>query len=500
MSLEVQARASPLGLGVFLGSKPGARAYQAAKHLVALNAAVLEAIHGPRRRLIVAMPPRHGKSRFTSVLTPAWFLGTYPDRDVLFATYAGKLARTFGRQTRRVLEETGRDTYEVELSEDSQAANEWRIEGHEGGMVSAGIGGDFTGRGGHLVLIDDPIKDAKQALSPGYLDSLWEWFLSVMEMRCEPGASVIVTATRWHAKDLTGRLLAEYGDEWDVLRLPAIAETKDPLGRKEGAALWPERFDEDELARKKRRVGGFWWAAEYQQRPSPREGLIVNPSWFRFWRAGQLPRMDATILSVDANLKETAGGSYAVIQAWGKVGADRYLLDQLRGRWGFEELLRQFAVMVKRWPQAGRKLIEPTAAGPAAIAMLRRRFTGVLEAPAPRGSKVARLRAVAPVFESRNVFVPAQDEAPWVKPYMESLRDFPNGDGNDEGDATSQALAHWETGEIATVETSAGERSRSKRRERLGGPLAERPRRPNMGRVNLWGADDPVVSRGRVSR
>lgn len=492
-ALAEAARASPLGLGAYLGAQPGAKRFEAPRHLVALNAAIVEAVFGPRKRLIVAMPPQHAKSSTVSVLTPAWYLGTFPHRNVLLASYAAKLAKSLGRRARQIVESTGRSAYEVAVDPDVKAAGEWRLDGFGGGMVSAGVAGDFRGRSGDLVIVDDPIKDSKQALSPGYLDGLWDWFTSVLEGRLSPDATLIVVATRLHERDLAGRILSEFGDEWDHLRLPAIAEPGDALGRKVGEALWPERYDEAYLERRRRRVGSFWWAAEYQQRPAPAEGGIIQKAWIRFWGTAQRPRperFDEVILSVDANLKETRGGSFAVIQVWGRLGADVYLLDELRGRWGFEGLLRAFETLANRYPAAGRKLVEDTAAGPAAMSILSRKWSGVTPIKvAGLGSKVARLRAVAPVFETGNVYVP-NPELPgnaWVRVYVESLCAFPNGEGTDEGDATSQALAWFQTRALSSVSTSTSKaKAADLRREAR---LTERPRR-RIGRLSLWDGPD----------
>ena len=490
--LAEAARASPLGLGAYLGALPGAKSFEAPRHLVSLNAALVDAVFGHRRRLIVAMPPQHGKTRLTSILTPAWFLGTFPHRSVLLASYAAKLAKTMGRQTRQIVETCGRETYDVGVDPDAQAAGEWRLAGHGGGMVSAGVAGDFRGRSGDLVIVDDPIKDSKQALSPGYLDGLWEWFTSVLEGRLAPDATVIVVATRLHERDLAGRLLSEFGAEWDYLRLPAIAEPDDALGREVGAALWPARYDEAYLAGRRRRVGSYWWAAEYQQRPAPAEGGIILRAWIRFWGTAAAARpahFDELVLSADANLKETRSGSFAVLQVWGRVGADLYLLDQLRGRWGFEALLRAFETLLNRYPGVGRKLIEDTAAGPAAIAVLQRRWQGVTPIKvAGLGSKVARLRAVAPTFESGNVYIPSPDLPgyEWVRVYVDSLTSFPHGEGTDEGDATSQALAWFTTRPLASVATSPRSDGADARDRR--DALVSRPRRP-IGRVQVWGPD-----------
>lgn len=495
-NLALHARASPLGLGVYLGAQPNAKPFLTPPHLLALNRAIVEAVHGERRRLLVSMPPQHGKSRTTSVLTPAWFLGTFPHRGVLLASYAAKLAKSWGRQARSILDATGRETYGVAIDDDAASAGEWRIAGHEGGMVSAGIAGDFRGRPGDLVIVDDPIKDSKQAQSPGYLDMLWEWFTSVIEGRLAKGATVIVTATRLHERDLTGRIKAEFGDDWDEIILPAIAKKGDALGRPEGAALWPERFPAEFLAKRRKTVGSYWWAAEYQQEPVPAGGMIVNPAWWRYF-AKPPPRFDYLFTSWDMNLKATTAGSYACGLAFGVVGPDIYVLGRRRGRWGFDRLLVEFERLAKAFPQANRHLVEDAAVGPAAMTLLRKKIPGILpQKVAGQGSKVARLRGVSPTIEAGNLILPSPDRpgAEWVKDFVANLAAFPLGDGTDDGDAFSQGVAYVGRSVGVSVSSSAGD-------ARRGEASAHRPRvlRP-VRRVSLWDGPPPSGGSGSFGR
>jgi predicted phage terminase large subunit-like protein len=234
---------------------------------------------GQIRRLIVTMPPRHGKSSTVSHYFPAWYLGTFPEKRVILTSYEADFAAGWGRKVRDVLGRQGR-RFGVRLREDSAAANRWDLHSG-GGMVTAGVGGAIVGRPADLLLLDDPIKNAEQAFSPTYREKTEEWFLSTAFTRLEPGASVIVVLTRWHDDDIAGRLLRKGG--WELLKLPALAREGDPLGRQPGEALWPSRYDVAALEEIHKAVGDNWWESLYQQEPFPEGGNLFKPdrmSWY----------------------------------------------------------------------------------------------------------------------------------------------------------------------------------------------------------------------------
>src|SRR5258708_863622 len=221
--------------------------------------------------LVIEAPPRHGKSELISRYLPAWYLGLFPARRVMLVGYGAGFARSWGRKARSLLIEHGRDCFGVEVSTEERAASEWGLAGYEGGMVTAGVGGPLTGRGANLLIVDDPIKNAEEAVSQTIRDNHWDWWQSTASTRIEPGGCVIIIATRWHYDDLSGRLIhaAQTGEGSPVrrLRLPAIAEDGDPLGRAAGEALWPERWPRDRLEKIRLEKDAAWWHAMYQQRP-----------------------------------------------------------------------------------------------------------------------------------------------------------------------------------------------------------------------------------------
>ena len=255
--------------------------------------------------------------------------------------------------------------------------------------------------------------------------------------------------TRWHEKDLAGRLLAaEDGHLWRVINIPAIAENDDPLGRQPGEPLQSARGHRD-WAAIKRRVGSRGWNALYQGRPAPAEGGMVKRDWWQqythpLWIEldnGQRRTlgMDQVLISADLTFKGEANSDYVVLQVWGRRGADAFLLDQVRGRWDFPETVRRFEALCAKWPDAGLKLIEDKANGPAVIATLRHKIPGII-GEITQGSKEARVAAVSPLIEAHNVHLPAPALAPWADDFVEEWAGFPNATNDDQVDAGSQAL------------------------------------------------------------
>lgn len=400
------------------------------------------------------MPPRHGKSQTTSRYLPAWFLGTFPDRNVILTSYGADFAAGWGRRARTLIEEHGRQTFGVEVSQASKAADRWDIAGYEGGMLTAGVGGSITGRGADLFIIDDPIKNAADAQSDVLRAKQWEWWQSTALTRLEPGAVVIVIMTRWHENDLAGRLLseaAEEGEPWHEIRLPALAEKSDPLGRKVGEALWPERWPLARLERKRRAVGSYYWQAMYQQRPSPPEGAIFHRGWWKSF--DELPEPKAIVQSWDMSFEDTDGSSYVVGQVWVRDLAHKHLACQIRARMDFPTTLRAVEALTawtnEHWPgqSSHAKLVEKKANGPAVVSTLKRKIAGLI-AVEPQGSKVARAAAIAPEVEAGNVHLPERRTIPAPKGYEPTTVDefvdehagFPNAAYDDQVDATSQAL------------------------------------------------------------
>lgn len=387
-------------------------------------------------RIILSMPPRHGKTTFVSHWVPTWFLDQWPHKRVGLTSYGESLARTSGRIVRNQLTEFS------EVSKDSHAATEF-LTSAGGGLFATGMGGSLTGRGFDLLIIDDPIKTIEEAMSEKVRQSHKDWFGAVAYTRLEPGATVIVCQTRWHEDDLAGYLINEHEDNWTVINLPALAEVGDMLGRKEGEALCPERYDSEALNKIQKSIGNRFFVSLYQGSPTVQEGRIFRRGNWQRWNDKNKPEtFDQIKISCDPNMKED-GSSFIVIQVWGKRGADCYLLDQIRGKWGMTEFLEKFRAMCKKWPTAHRKEIENKAVGPAVENMLKREVVGIVLIE-PKGGKEVRALAVEPIHESRNIFVP-EDEVmyPWVNDLIEEAAVFPNGKNDDQVDTMTQAISEW---------------------------------------------------------
>jgi predicted phage terminase large subunit-like protein len=458
-------RAHPAGLAYLLTREEG-QPYQVPAHLAALSLALARAAMGRCPRLMVSMPPQHGKSNLVSRWFPVWLLDRWPERQVILASYEAGFAAEWGRAVRNAIAEH-QAALRVRLSDDSTAADRWRTTA-EGGMVTAGVGGPITGRGADILIVDDPVKNDEEARSRTYRDRAWEWWLRVAYTRLRPGAAAVLVMTRWHQDDLAGRILAGAEEPWEVLAFPAIAEEGDPLARPPGTALWPERYPIEDLQRIKREIGSQAFACLYQQHPSPDEGGMVKRNWWRFWR--EPPQCPWLLQSWDMTFKETTDGSYVVGQVWGVKGADRFLLDQVRARMDFPGAVRAVQTLSAKWPAAMRKLVEDKANGPAVVSTLQHQVAGLLPVQV-RGSKEARMAAHTAEIEAGNVYLPDPSIAPWVHDYIEELAAFPLGPYDDQVDATSQALADLATSAADSYVRDPG----------------DRPKRPRlMDRGRLW--------------
>ena len=239
-----------------------------------LIAEKLEAVErGEIKRLIINMPPRHGKSEIGSRCFPAWFLGRNPDKYIIAASYNADLANDFGRDVRNIVHAPEyQNVFDVKLAQDSKAANRWHTD--KGGMyVAAGVGTAVTGRGAHILLIDDPFKDRKEADSENRRADVWDWYTSTAYTRLMPGGAIVLIQTRWHDDDLAGKLIEqqETGDKWEVLSLKAIDNDQ---------PLWPEWYPIETLEGIRNVLPARDWNSLYQQDPIPDDGEYFKSNWF----------------------------------------------------------------------------------------------------------------------------------------------------------------------------------------------------------------------------
>lgn len=424
-----------------------------------IDEALVEAANTPDSRLIISMPPQEGKSVRVAGDFPTWWLTQNPEARIVVASYGQSLAMRNGRTIRARI--VGNPDLGLRIADDNGAAHEWTLAGHEGGVFSVGVGTGLTGRPADLMIIDDPIKDRKEADSEVYRENVWDWWTNVAATRLAPGAPVIIILTRWHHDDLAGRLLsAEDGDIWKVLNIPAQASHKpedgetDPLDRDPGEFMYSARGRTvEQWEAIKVRSGARTWASLYQGSPSPDEGGIFNPDWWNFYDVPQwIERSDGVHLIPDAQrrdieifqswdmtFKDTKNSDFVVGQVWMRQGVRAILLDQVRGRWSFSETCTQVVSLSTKWPQAVAKLVEDKANGPAVMNALRATIMGFIPVE-PEGSKYARASAVSPLVQSGNVEIPHPSLAAWVGSFVEEAKAFPTVAHDDQVDAMSQAV------------------------------------------------------------
>ncbi|TXH52119.1 MAG: hypothetical protein E6Q97_16835 [Desulfurellales bacterium] len=403
--------------------------YQAAAHHV-LIAEKLEAVaRGDIKRLMINMPPRHGKSELASRRFPAWLLGQRPDAELVVASYNQEKAAEFGYEVRSIVSSPEYGAlFPVRLMDDSRAAHRWNTDAG-GSFRAVGVGTALTGRGADVLLIDDPIKDDEEADSQLRRDRIWSWYMSVGYTRLSPGGSIVVIQTRWHEDDLTGRLLAEQargGDEWDILELPAIGSS--------GDALWPQRYPLEVLKQYQRVMTPRYWAALYQQRPAPEEGAFFKREWFRSY--DEAPK-HLTIYGASDYAVTDGGGDYTVHIVVGVDPDDNiYVLDVWRQQTSSDKWIEAWLDLVRDrrpllWAEEQGQIVK--SIGPfldkrmreAKVYCRREQFTSASDKP-------TRSRSIQARASMGKVYLPAK--APWLADFLSELMMFPAGKHDDQVD------------------------------------------------------------------
>jgi predicted phage terminase large subunit-like protein len=420
-------------------------------------------VSGECKRLMIAMPPRHGKSQMASYLFPAYLMGKKPQSKLIVGSHTAELAQRFGRMIRNlVAEERYKELFpNMQLSADSKAAGRWDT--NQGGEAFfIGKGGAMTGRGGDVVILDD-ILDEQDAVSPTAMENTWAWYTSGPRQRLQPGGSIIVVNTRWRTDDLTGRLLAQQGqikaDQWEVLEFPAILPNNTPL--------WPEYWKLDELEKVKISIGLQKWNAQWQQQPTNDEGAILKREWWRKWPGMEPPPVEYIIQSYDTAYSKKETADYSVITTWGVFFPTAegdpaiILLSVRRGRWDFPELKRVAKEEYRYW-NPDNVLIEAKATGITLQQEMRRMGIPVtMYSPGGRRAgqdKVSRANSIAPILESGMVWAP---ETEWAEELIEECAAFPNGDHDDMVDSTTQALIRFRSGNFISLATDLEEEESS---------------------------------------
>ncbi|MBS0959792.1 phage terminase large subunit [Acetobacter thailandicus] len=403
---------------------------------------------GEIKRLMVFMPPRHGKSELTSKRFPAWYMGRNPKKQIITASYGATLAQGFGRDVRNIV---GSPEFAslfpgVGVAADSSARDNWHT--NKGGVYTAmGVGGGLTGKGAHVALIDDPVKDRQDAESPVIREATWDWYRSVLRTRLMPGGAIVLVLTRWHPDDLAGRLLDEMangtGENWEVLSLPAICETEsDPLGRKAGDALWPDVFPLRELRQIEKSVGPREWSALYQQTPTPGDGVLIKTAMMGI--VDEAPSGGTLVRRWDLAATRQMGTrdpDWTVGLKMSRAPDGRfYILDMVRFRGGPDEVDRAIKATAERDGRGVHVVIpqDPGQAGVAQAQYLTRLLAGYrVTAVRETGDKATRAAPFASQINAGNVSLV---RAPWNRGFIEECASFPAGTHDDQVDAASGAF------------------------------------------------------------
>ena len=398
--------------------------------------------------LIVTLPPRHGKSSLISHWTPVWFLKAWPHKRVILASYQTDFAADWGGDTKNTITENVLELG-LELMQDTKAKHQWRIKGHGGGMTATGIGGSLTGRGGDLIVIDDPVKSQKEALSETYRRTTKQWYQATLRSRLQPNGSIIIIMTRWHEDDLVGWLLSEtseevkYKDDWKVINMPAFAESDDVLGRKEGQVLWPGMYSRESLLASREAVGPYWWSAQYMGSPRPEGGAILKEAWFQYFtdEDDPLENDEVKILRClqfwDTAFKKDQQNDRSACCTWIETNKGYFLHDVWVGRPEFPELVEIVKAKYRQYIP-DQIQVEDKASGQSLIQQLRRDTRLPIKAIKAVDDKTIRVNSIAGIVEAGRVFLPSR--APWLSEFLHEVCSFPSAMHDDITDAFAYGL------------------------------------------------------------
>lgn len=410
---------------------------------------------GEQLFIIVELPPQHGKSTFITETFPSYYLMKNPDNQAMVVCYSEDLFKKFGRKNRDKFRLYSNELFGLNISPVTSSVSDWGVADHNGNLYSTSIMGSATGRGSDLLIIDDPVKNRAEAESKTIRDKVYAEWQDTFFSRLSANGSVIVIMTRWHEDDLVGRLLREKTLPWIEIKIPAIAEDDDLLGRSNGEPLAPEIGKDATWAERTKGVSGSrTWAALYQQRPTRSGGNIFKRAWAKYYvpslkmrnalglgpEVAILPNdLHQQMQSWDCAFKDESTSDFVAGQVWGRKDAEFYLLDRHHERMGIVETMRAIESMTTRWPQASAKLIEDKANGTAVIEMLKKKISGIVPVN-PQGGKEVRAQAVAPFWEAGNVYLPHPAWKPWVDDMLTEIESFPNAANDDEVDSMTQVL------------------------------------------------------------
>jgi len=415
-----------------------------------------DVVQGKKKRVIINIAPRMGKSEFSSYLFPAYFLGKYPDKKIIMATHTAGLSEDFGRRVRNLID--SEEYHEVFprtiVADDQKAAGKWST-GAGGQYYAVGVGGALAGRGADLFVIDDPHSEQDiKANSRATFDNAWSWFQTGPLQRLMPGGAIIVIMTRWSLVDLTGRLVNftmqnPEAEPWEVVELPAILPS--------GKSLWPEQWPLEQLEAKRLQMDPRYWNAQYMQNPTGDTSALIKRSDWRIWEAEDPPHCEYIIQSWDTAFETKTTSDYSACTTWGVWYNEEegnapqlILLDAFKDRMTFPELKAVALKHYNEW-QPDAFIIEKKASGGPLIQELRRMGLPVQETNPSRGNdKIARVNSITDLFASGIVWAP---DRRWAKDVIEEVAAFPVGEHDDYVDTVSQALMRYRNGGFVSLDT-----------------------------------------------
>lgn len=442
------------------------------KHHHKMAEAFDRVIQGKCTRLIINMGPRFTKSEFSSFLLPSMFFGHFPDKKIIQTTHTADFSKAWGRKVRNLV---ATDKYQevfpgTELVADSKAAGLWNTS--EGGEYFAiGTGGNIAGHGADLFIIDDPHSEQDYIRALGgdaaAFEDVYEWFQTGPRQRLQPNAAIVIVMTRWHMRDLTGKLVKRMinnpaADQWELIELPATFgedTDEDPL-----RSLWPEFWSTEELRATKAGLSVAQWNAQYLQNPTAEEGALVKRDWWNIWEHEEPPECEFVIQSWDTAFSKKETADYSACTTWGvfdytdpdtkEKRKNIILLDAYRERMEFPKLKRLALEMYQdRQPDAF--IVEAKASGLPLIFELRQMGIPVSEFTPSRGNdKVVRVNAVSDLFSSGIVWCP---DTRWADEVMEEFAAFPVGENDDLVDSSTQALLRFRQGGFLPIQSDEEE-------------------------------------------
>lgn len=414
-----------------------------AKHLMYISSRVAQGIARGGARIIISAPPRHGKSQLLSIYTPTWILERFARKKVILAGYGAELVSGFSREVRDIfVDPSNRDLLDTRIRRDASRVEAFLTESG-GGMYAVGLGGAITGRGADVLLIDDYIKEVKEALSPSHRDYLWNWFSTTAFTRLEPGGSCVIIATRWHSDDLIGRILREFPHEWEYIEIPAIAEENDVLGRAVGEPLFPERYDLDRLGELREALGTIFFKALFQQKPVDESAKITDSGWFQYKSA--IPDEEYAFLkqarvwdlaATEDGGDYTAGSRCAYSTKTGIFYVENVIRDQISPN-NVEIRVRNAAVADGLEVRVGIEQ-EPGSAGKSLVNHYNVNVLpefSVTPIPVVKNKLIRAQPFIAAAEAGKVVLI----KGTWNDKFCKEFDDFPGGDHDDQIDTVSSA-------------------------------------------------------------